>query len=69
MIPEEMISRFILLESLIRLMTIEISPTAGVDELRKMLQLLSNYLVDGGLKEGKLSESTARTIVRDEMVK
>ncbi len=44
-------------------MKVEIPPNAGVDELRKMLEALLNYLVDAGLTEGsfvcKLSEATA----------
>jgi hypothetical protein len=55
-------------------MKIEIPPNAGIDELRKMLQLLLNQLVDDGLKQekgfsvnAKLAEATA--IVQEGMRK
>jgi hypothetical protein len=57
-------------------MNIAIPQTAGVDELRKMLQLLLYQMIDDGLKAdsqikvvSKLSESIARNIVTDGMRK
>jgi hypothetical protein len=57
-------------------MAIIIPNTANVDELRKMLQLLLNYLLDDGLKQEKgfsvnpkLAEATAKAIVQEGMRK